>query len=170
MTRRLFAWDLARHSLRLDDAPYDDSGRGTKPGASETDHNRETDQVIAAIVSAGKAFFEGAYARGRERVMTHHVEVQRFHQEGSRSRGATFSFCKFTEFIKFTPGTLRLNKASSSPSHRKSGSADQPIVPIGCRDGSSQSRWPRPPSCQAGSPADWANRGQGLRQRELRGH
>ena len=36
-----------------------------KPGASEEDHDRRTDQVIARIVSDGEAFFGGTTWRGR---------------------------------------------------------------------------------------------------------
>ena len=39
-----------------------------KPGASEADHDRRTDEVIAAIVASGEAFFGGTTWRGR-RVM-----------------------------------------------------------------------------------------------------
>ena len=37
----------------------------TKPGASEADHDRRTDQVIAAINASGEAFFGGTTWRGR---------------------------------------------------------------------------------------------------------
>lgn len=36
-----------------------------KPGASEEDHDRRTDEVIAAIVAGGEAFFTGTTWRGR---------------------------------------------------------------------------------------------------------
>jgi glutamate/tyrosine decarboxylase-like PLP-dependent enzyme len=36
-----------------------------KPGATETDHDRRTDEVIAAILKTGKAFFGGTTWRGR---------------------------------------------------------------------------------------------------------
>jgi hypothetical protein len=36
-----------------------------KPGASEMDHDRRTDQVIAAIAASGAAFFGGTTWRGR---------------------------------------------------------------------------------------------------------
>jgi glutamate/tyrosine decarboxylase-like PLP-dependent enzyme len=36
-----------------------------RPGASEEDHDRRTDQVIAAIVASGEAFFGGTTWRGR---------------------------------------------------------------------------------------------------------
>jgi aromatic-L-amino-acid decarboxylase len=36
-----------------------------KPGASEPDHDRRTDQVIARIVSDGEAFFGGTTWRGK---------------------------------------------------------------------------------------------------------
>jgi glutamate/tyrosine decarboxylase-like PLP-dependent enzyme len=36
-----------------------------RPGASEADHDRHTDEVIAAIVAEGEAFFGGATWRGR---------------------------------------------------------------------------------------------------------
>jgi aromatic-L-amino-acid decarboxylase len=37
----------------------------TKPGASQEDHDRRTDQVIAKIVADGEAFFGGTTWRGR---------------------------------------------------------------------------------------------------------
>jgi glutamate/tyrosine decarboxylase-like PLP-dependent enzyme len=37
----------------------------TKPGGSESDHDRRTDQVIAAINASGEAFFGGTTWRGR---------------------------------------------------------------------------------------------------------
>ncbi len=37
----------------------------TKPGASDADHNRRTDEVIAAIRKSGEAFFGGTTWRGR---------------------------------------------------------------------------------------------------------
>lgn len=37
----------------------------TRPGALESDHDRRTDETIAAIVSAGEAFFGGTTWRGR---------------------------------------------------------------------------------------------------------
>ena len=37
----------------------------TRPGASEPDHDRRTDQVIAAINASGEAFFGGTTWRGR---------------------------------------------------------------------------------------------------------
>jgi glutamate/tyrosine decarboxylase-like PLP-dependent enzyme len=36
-----------------------------KPGATEDDHDRRTDRVIAAIVASGEAFFGGTTWRGR---------------------------------------------------------------------------------------------------------
>ncbi len=36
-----------------------------KPGASDEDHDRRTDAVIAAIVAEGEAFFSGTTWRGR---------------------------------------------------------------------------------------------------------
>jgi glutamate/tyrosine decarboxylase-like PLP-dependent enzyme len=36
-----------------------------KPGATPEDHDRRTDQVIAAIVASGEAFFGGTTWRGR---------------------------------------------------------------------------------------------------------
>ena len=40
----------------------------SRPGASEQDHDRRTDEVIAALASSGEAFFTGSTWRGR-RVM-----------------------------------------------------------------------------------------------------
>jgi glutamate/tyrosine decarboxylase-like PLP-dependent enzyme len=37
----------------------------SKPGASEEDHDRRTDEVIARILAAGEAFFTGTTWRGR---------------------------------------------------------------------------------------------------------
>ena len=37
----------------------------TRPGASESDHDRRTDDVIAAILASGEAFFGGVTWRGR---------------------------------------------------------------------------------------------------------
>jgi len=36
-----------------------------EPGASETDHDRRTEEVIAAILASGEAFFGGTTWRGR---------------------------------------------------------------------------------------------------------
>jgi glutamate/tyrosine decarboxylase-like PLP-dependent enzyme len=36
-----------------------------RPGASDEDHDRQTDRVNAAILSAGEAFFGGTTWRGR---------------------------------------------------------------------------------------------------------
>jgi len=37
----------------------------TKPGATEQDHDRRTDEIIARIVARGEAFFGGTTWRGR---------------------------------------------------------------------------------------------------------
>jgi glutamate/tyrosine decarboxylase-like PLP-dependent enzyme len=37
----------------------------SKPGASDTDHDRKTEEVIAAILASGEAFFGGTAWQGR---------------------------------------------------------------------------------------------------------
>jgi hypothetical protein len=37
----------------------------TKPGATEQDHDRRTDEIIKRIVATGEAFFGGVTWRGR---------------------------------------------------------------------------------------------------------
>jgi glutamate/tyrosine decarboxylase-like PLP-dependent enzyme len=55
-----------------------------RPGASNTDHDRRTDQVIASVAASGEAFFSGTTWRGKRAMrvsvcnwLTSHDDVQR---------------------------------------------------------------------------------------------
>jgi glutamate/tyrosine decarboxylase-like PLP-dependent enzyme len=57
----------------------------TRPGASDPDHDRRTDEVIAAVVAAGEAFFGGTTWRGRRAMRVSVCNWQTSERDVSRS-------------------------------------------------------------------------------------
>ena len=63
----------------------------TRVGATEEDHDRRTDDVIAAIAATGEAFFSGTTSRGRRAMRVSACNWQTSEEDLQRSRLLTAS-------------------------------------------------------------------------------